>query len=284
MRLLTQLGRTRRLRRSTQPGTRSAMVRIVVAGVLLTVTGCAGGPPGAGEAATVRVAAASDLQFAMDDIAAAMATADPPVRVLATYGSSGTFYQQIRNGAPFGVYLSADMSYPQELVDAGVADEDDLFRYAVGRLVVWAPDGSPADPSAGLAGLTDPAVTRVAIANPEHAPYGRAAVAAMTSAGVYGSVRDKLVLGENVAQAAEFAASGNAQVAVVALSLVTGTPLADQGDAAEVPRESFPPLHQGGLVLPTATDRQAALAVREFLSGPEGAAILTSYGFAPPED
>ncbi len=262
---------------------RVAVLWLALAVALLAGAGCADGTSGAGQQVpTVRVAAAADLKFALDEVADALAAAHPPVRVETTYGSSGTFYQQIRNGAPFDVYLSADMSYPEGLVEAGLAPPDDLFDYAVGRLVVWAPDGSPADPSAGLAGLTDQAVARVAIANPEHAPYGQAAVAAMTSAGVYEAVRDKLVLGENVAQAGEFAASGNAPVAVIALSLVLSTPLEQTGDFTEVPLDSFPRLDQGGVVLAGAADREAAERLREFLISPDGAAILETYGFYPP--
>lgn len=262
---------------------RAAVLRLALAAALLAGAGCADGTSGAGgQVSTVRVAAAADLKFALDEVADALAAADPPVRVETTYGSSGTFYQQIRNGAPFDVYLSADMSYPESLVEAGMAEEADLFPYAVGRLVVWAPGGSPADTSAGLAGLTDPAVRRVAIANPQHAPYGQAAVAAMTSTGVYEAVRDKLVLGENVAQAGEFAASGNAQVAVIALSLVRSTPLEQEGDYTEVPLELFPRLDQGGVVLASAADREAAERLRDFLTGPDGVAILETYGFYLP--
>ncbi len=146
------------------------------------------------------------------------ATVHPEIAVATTYGSSGTFYQQIQNGAPFDLYLSADLSYPRQLVEAGLADEADLFEYAVGRLVVWAPLDSPVDPTPGIPALLDPAARKVSIANPEHAPYGRAAVAALQTAGVYDAVAGRLVLGENVAQAAEFVQSGNAQVGIIALS------------------------------------------------------------------
>jgi molybdate transport system substrate-binding protein len=262
----------------------AAIAAALAAALAVALAGC-GGPASRGDAgpATVRIAAASDLQFALADVQAALAEAAPPVDLLVTYGSSGTFFQQISNGAPFDVYLSADLSYPQRLVEAGLAAPEDLFRYAVGRLVVWAPHGSPADVSRGLAGLIDPAITRIAIANPEHAPYGQAAVAAMTSAGVYEQVRDNVVLGENVSQAAEFAASGHAQAAVIALSLVLETPLADRGSYDEVPLDTFPRLDQGGVVLASAADPAAANRVRYFLTGPEGVAILARYGFFLPD-
>jgi molybdate transport system substrate-binding protein len=256
---------------------------VLAATALIAATGCGAGETATGaEIPTVRVAAASDLQFALEEVAEALATADPPVNLSVTYGSSGTFYQQILNGAPFDVYLSADLTYPEGLVEAGLAEPGDLFGYAVGRLVLWAPHGSPADVSAGLAGLTDPAVRQVAIANPAHAPYGAAAVAAMQTAGVYDEVSGKLVFGENVSQAGEFAASGNAQVAIIALALILSTPLEAEGEYVEVPLESFPRLDQGGVVLSRAADIDAARVLRDYLVGPEGVAILESYGFFLP--
>jgi molybdate transport system substrate-binding protein len=256
---------------------RAAAVATVVA-----LAGCGGQATGETGPPTVRVAAASNLQAALTEVEAALAVANPPVDLAVTFGSSGAFFQQISNGAPYDVYLSADLSYPRRLVDAGLAAPEDLFGYAVGQLVVWTPQGSPADVTSGLAGLAEPAVTRVAIANPEHAPYGQAAVAAMTSTGVYDQVRDKLVLGENVSQAAEFAASGHAQAAVIPLSLVLGTPLAERGTHTDVPLNAYPRLDQGGVVLAGAADPIAAQQVRDFLTGPEGVAILERYGFSRP--
>jgi molybdate transport system substrate-binding protein len=253
----------------------------------LAVGGCLGGTPTPGPdgetgGAVVRVAAASDLKFALDEVRAVLAEADRPMDLRVAYGSSGTFFQQISNGAPFDVFLSADVSYPTRLVEAGLAATGDVFPYAVGRLVVWAPSGSPVDVSAGLAGLADPRVRTVAIANPQHAPYGKAAVAAMTSAGVYEAVKDKLVLGENVAQAAEFAVSGNAEVGVFALSLALAAELSSRGTYVEVPLDTFPRLDQGGVVLGSAADRDAASRLRDFLTGPDGIAILKRYGFSLP--
>ncbi|GIJ76165.1 molybdate transport system substrate-binding protein [Micromonospora phaseoli] len=251
--------------------------------VVALVTGCGGATPAtpAGHQ-VVRVAAAADLKFALEEVAAVLAKADPPMRLQTTYGSSGTFFQQISNGAPFDVYLSADLSYPTRLAEAGLAAPQDVFDYAVGRLVLWVPHDSPVDLSKGLAAVADPAVGKVAIANPEHAPYGKAAVAAMRSAGVYERVQSRLVLGENVAQAAEFAASGNAGASVIALSLALAPQLADRGQHVEVPLESFPRLNQGGVVLAGVADRAAALRLREFLTGDDGTAILKRYGFYLP--
>lgn len=262
---------------------------IALLATVVTLGACAsaGGatPAASGGAAAdrvVRVAAAADLKFALEEIADLVAAQHPTIRMDATLGSSGTFVQQIANGAPFDLYLSADLAYPRQLVGQGLAAADDVFRYAVGRLVLWVPEGSPVDPAPGLTVLTDPGVRTVAIANPEHAPYGRAAVAAMRSAGVDDDVAPKLVLGENVAQAAEFVRSGNAQAGVVAMSLVLADPLREEGRWVEVPLDSFPRLDQGGVVLAGSVDAEAARAVRDTLLNPEGTDVLRRYGFFLP--
>lgn len=264
----------------------SAWLAAAVAGLVVVLGGCtpasrsadSAGSAGSGRT-TVRIAAAADLKFALDDVSKELAASRPDLILSITYGSSGTFFQQLSNGAPFDLFLSADLAYPRRLVEAGLADEQDLFRYAVGRLVVWAPTGSPVDASAGLSALADPQARKVAIANPDHAPYGVAAVAAMKSAGVYDVVAPKLVLGENVAQAAEFALSGNAQAGVFALSLALAPEFRDRGSYAEVPVDSYPRIEQGGVVMSRAADPAAARAVRGHLLGQQGRAILKKYGF-----
>lgn len=230
----------------------------------------------------VRIAAASDLQAAMEDIADAFEAQEPDIDVSTTYGSSGTFFTQLSNGAPFDMYLSADITYADQLVEAGKADEADVFRYAVGRLVLWASNDSPIDVEKGLAGLDTPDLQKLSIANPEHAPYGVAAVAAMEKAGVYDAVEDKLVLGENVSQAAEFASSGNAQAGVIALSLALTPELQERGSYTEIPLESYPTIDQGGVVMSDAGDPEAARALADFLTSDEGEAILEEYGFYLP--
>lgn len=277
---------------------RSRRIRAWMTGVMalllvVAVSGCAApagtARSGTGSArtvsasrATVRVAAAADLKFAMEEVKAALARSRPDLEVAVTYGSSGTFFQQLSNGAPFDLFLSADLSYPRKLAEAGLARSDDLFSYAVGRLVVWAAKESPVDPTRGMAAVADPQSRKVAIANPEHAPYGVAAVAAMKTAGVYEAAKGRLVLGENVAQAAEFALSGNAQVGVLALSLAMSPQFKDMGSYVEVPLESYPRIDQGGVVLASAGDPAAARAVKDFLLSDAGLAILKSYGFFLP--
>jgi molybdate transport system substrate-binding protein len=250
--------------------------------LVLLATACGAGASG-GERTVVRVAAAADLKFALEEVGDVLAAQRPDVELAVTYGSSGTFLQQIGNGAPFDLYLSADLAYPQQLVADGLADEADLFSYAVGRLVLWTLDDARVDLDAGLAALADPRVRQVAVANPEHAPYGRAAVAALATVGVVDAVRPKLVLGENVAQAAEFVQNGGADAGVVALSLVLSDPLRDVGRWVEVPLDAFPRLEQGGVVLAGDRDVDAARAVRDALLSAEGREVLARYGFAPPE-
>jgi molybdate transport system substrate-binding protein len=253
--------------------------------VVSLVAGCGGGT--GAEAAperVVRIAAAADLRFALDELEPLVRAEHPDVRLAVAYGSSGQLAQQLEQGAPFDLYLSADLALAERVVERGLADEADLFPYAVGRLVVWTPDGSAVDPAPGLSALTDPRVRRVAIANPEHAPYGRAAEAAMRSAGVHEQVRPKLLLGENVAQAAEFVQSGGADAGVVAMSLVLSDPLRDSGRWVEVPLDSFPRLLQGGVVLSRAGDVEAARAARDALLSEPGRELLRRYGFFLPDD
>lgn len=255
---------------------------------LASLAGC-GPAAGTGDeaptpVASVRVAAAADLRYAMDDLVTAFAVGRPDVAVEVSYGSSGTFFAQITNGAPFDAFFSADALYPRELERAGLAEPGATRLYAVGRIVAWVPNDSPLDVEAlGLAVVADPAVQRVAIANPEHAPYGRAAAAALERAGLTAAVEPKLVLGENVSQAAQFVESGGADVGVIALSLALAPVMRDAGRYAVVPIESYPRLEQGAVVLEGALDPGAAAAFVEFVLGPDGRAVLDRYGFLLPD-
>ena len=230
----------------------------------------------------VRVAAAADLQFALDAVFAAAGTAAAGIRPVVVYGSSGSFFAQIENGAPYDLFLSADADYPRRLAAKGLADGP-VFLYAVGRVALWVPARSELDiASLGLRALLDPSVRKVAIANPRHAPYGRAAEAAMKSAGVFDAVKGKLVLGENVAQAAHFVESGAAEAGIVALSLAVAPRMRSAGRYVEVPAGSHPRLEQGGIVLKGARHPQAARAVRDALLAPRGREALREYGFFLP--
>src|ERR1700676_43355 len=173
----------------------------------------------------IRVDAAADLQFALDDLTAQY-TKQSGKKVDVSYGSSGNFFAQIQNGAPFDVFFSADIEYPRKLEGAGLAEPGTLYEYAVGRIVIWMPDNANVDlADLGWKALLQPSVERIAIANSEHAPYGRAAVAALQSAGIYEQVRRRLVYGENISQAAQFVSSGNAQAGIIALSLAVSPAL-----------------------------------------------------------
>lgn len=231
----------------------------------------------------LRVAAAADLRYAMDDLVARWRSAHPETPVEEVYGSSGTFFAQISQGAPFDLFFSADLDYPRRLVEAGLADGSTLRPYAVGQLAVWVPATSSLDVEGqGLGVVVDPSVRRVAIANPEHAPYGRAALAALETAGYGEVVRPKLVFGDSVAQATQFVASGAADVGIVALALARSPALAGKGRFAVVPAELYPRLEQAAVVL-AGTDRPSeARAFLDFVLGPEGRAVLDAYGFLAP--
>lgn len=231
---------------------------------------------------SIAVAAAADLKFALDEIVAAFSDERHGVMVSVTYGSSGSFFAQLARGAPFDVFLSADAEYARRLIDAGHA-LDPAFPYAVGRLALWALRSTGLDvEGSGIAVLGDPRVRRVAIANPRHAPYGRAAEAALRSLGFYERVADKIVIGEDVAQAAQFVQSGAAEVGLVALSLASGPKLRAQGVYWRVPEGAHPRLEQAGVIMRTTLNANAARAFRDFVVGSHGRAVLERYGFGLP--
>ena len=226
------------------------------------------------------VAAAADLQFALPEVAAAFEKAHPDVDVAVTYGSSGAFYAQIRNGAPFDLFLSADESFPQKLVQEGLAVAGSSLRYSRGRLVLWVPRDSPIPlERLGVTALLDPRARKVAIANPRHAPYGQAAEAALAKLGLLDAVKPRLVYGENIAQTAQFVQSGAADIGILALSLAQAPALAGRGRSVEIPLDAYPPLEQGAVILSHTRDPAPAWAFRNFLRSPEGVAILKRYGF-----
>lgn len=230
-------------------------------------------------AAELKVAAASDLAFVLPEIVAAFEK-QSGATVKVSFGSSGNFTAQIQNGAPFDVFMAADIGYPRTLIAAGLADAESLYMYGVGRVVVWAPEGSRLNfERGGMRPLLDSQVKRIAIANPQHAPYGRAAVAALTHYGIYAKVKKKLVLGENIAQAAQFVQSGNAEAGIVALSLVLAPAMREKGTHWLIPEDSHPALEQGAVVLKSSAEQKLAKAFVEFLSLPAAQAQFRRYGF-----
>lgn len=230
-------------------------------------------------AAELKVAAASDLAFVLPEIVAAFEK-QSGATVKVSFGSSGNFTAQIQNGAPFDVFMAADIGYPRKLIAAGLADAESLYMYGVGRIVVWAPEDSTLNfERGGMRLLLDGQVKRIAIANPQHAPYGRAAVAALTHYGIYAKVKKKLVLGENIAQAAQFVQSGNAEAGIVALSLVLAPAMREKGTYWLIPEDSHPALEQGAVVLKSSAEQKLAQVFVEFLSSPAAQAQFRRYGF-----
>jgi molybdate transport system substrate-binding protein len=233
--------------------------------------------------ATPRIAAASDLKFALDEVAAQY-TRDTGAKVDMVYGSSGLLTRQLRDGAPFDVFLSADENFIFQLADAGLTNDRGVL-YAIGRLVIFAPRGSPltADPQMqGLRALLEKGgVTRFAIANPEFAPYGRAAQAALTSRGLWPQMQPKLALGENVAQAAQFATTGGAVGGLIAHSYVLAPPLNTAGTFALIPETDHPPLRQRMALLKRAGP--GAEKFFAYLQQRAARTILKKYGFTTPD-
>jgi molybdate transport system substrate-binding protein len=227
------------------------------------------------------VAAASDLKFVFDAVVAQLMREDPSISVRPVYGSSGNFHAQLRQRAPFDLYLSADAQYPRDLVASGVGSERDLFVYAQGRLVLWVPTRSKLPIERDHLGALA-AARRVAIANPRHAPYGRAAEAALRRAGLWSQLEQMLVLGDNVGQAAQFVQTGAADAGLIARSLAVAPAMRGAGRYWEIPAGEYPPLVQAGLVLPWATSRDAAQRVRDYLLAPDGRALLVAFGFDVP--
>ncbi len=231
------------------------------------------------QAQGIRIAAASDLRWALDEVSTAFQR-EHPGKIAVTYGSSGNFHSQLMNKAPFDLFLSADVNYPKDLVLRGLGVKDSLFVYGIGCILLWVPKASPiAVESLGLAALQQPSVKKIAIANPMHAPYGRAAEAALKRAGLLDGLRSKLVLGENISQTAQFVHSGAADIGFVALSLVIAGPMQDQGRWWMIPSEDHPIIEQGGVIMSWAEDPVLARAFRDFLMSPEGTAILKKHGF-----
>jgi len=233
-------------------------------------------------AADLRIAAASDLNFAIKEIIAQYER-DTGNHALLTLGSSGTFFNQISQGAPFDIYLSADRSYTEQLLDKKLAEPGSLFIYGIGKIVVWVPKNSAIDVAKlGMQSLLQPSVQKLSIANPDHAPYGRAAAAAMRQAGIYDRVKDKLVLGENISQAAGFVQSGAAQAGILALSMAISAPMRDTGKYWEIPTNTYPVLEQSAVILRHARESgnlEAAQSFMRVLKSPQARTILDRYGF-----
>lgn len=255
----------------------SACLFLMVAAMVMTQAAAVfaqGTPP--------RIAAASDLKFALDEVLENFQRETGSI-VTPVYGSSGNFKTQIMQGAPFKMFLSADEGFVFELADKGLTLDRGVL-YAIGRIVLFAPTNAKWKPDADLidlkAAVSDGRITRFAIANPEHAPYGRAAEEALRTSGLWEHVRPRLVLGENVSQAAQFATSGSAQGGIFALSLALVPQVGRLGSYALIPAESHKPLRQQMVLLRNADATTKAFYA--YLQSPPARAVLKRYGFLLP--
>jgi molybdate transport system substrate-binding protein len=248
-----------------------SMLLIIVAFAFRTAT-----------AEPITVAAAADLNYAMNELAGRFETAKG-TKVTLSFGASGNLFSQIQSGAPFDLFFSADEDYSKKLVNTGVADASSLRIYALGHLVLWVPNNSSFDPQKlQMELLNQPGVTRIAIANPEHAPYGRAAMTAIEHYGLRDKLAGKLVFGENVSQAAQFVQSGNAQAGLIAMSLAKSPAMESAGRFWVLPSDSYPELKQAAVIVSASKHKKAAQAFMDFVLSPEGAATLRKYGLTPP--
>ena len=233
------------------------------------------------QAEKLTIAAAADLKFAMDEIVATFTKSNPGDALNVIYGSSGKFHTQIQQGAPYDMYFSADIAFPRELAKAGLAASE-VKPYAMGRIVLWS---STQDASKmTLDSLTDPKVVRIAIANPKHAPYGKRAEEALRAAGVWEKVEPKLVYGENIAHAAQFVQTGNAQVGIIALALAVNPELASKGRYWLVPDILHNPLEQAFIITRRAAGNALATRFADYMGSTTARTVMTRFGFVLPGD
>lgn len=262
---------------TTLPRLGSVLRGAVILLALVAEHGCSSQAP------PPRVAAASDLQFALTEVADQFAK-ETGERVELVFGSSGTLARQIQDGAPFALFLSADEAFVEQLARAG-RTRDQGALYAIGRIVLFAPRGSPLVASEGLDGLArlikEGRVPRFAIANPEHAPYGRAAEQALRNRGLWDALRPALVLGENVSQAAQFATTGNAVGGIIAYSLALAPAMRERGTHFLIPVGVHDPLRQRMVLLERSTP--VAEQFYRYLQQPAARSTLSQYGFVLPD-
>ena len=231
------------------------------------------------QAEKITIAAASDLKFAMDEIVSTFKKANPNDEVDVVYGSSGNFNTQIQQGAPYDLFFSADISFPRELVNKGFAASD-VTPYAFGRIVLWS--ASLDATKMTLNNLTDPNITRIAIANPKHAPYGKRAEEALRASGLWEKIEPKLVYGENIAQTTQFVQTGNAQAGIIALSLAGSPELVKKGGYWLIPDNLHKPLEQGFIITKRAESNETAKRLANYMISNPVREVMTKYGFVLP--
>lgn len=226
-------------------------------------------------------AAAADLRPALEEISAKF-KAESGIALRVSYGSSGNFFQQLQNGAPFDVFLSANVDYPKKLEQVGLVASGTYYEFARGSIVLMVPYDSKVDLSEGLHALLTPTVKKIAIANPSHAPYGQAAVAAIKRVGIYDWAAPHLVMGENISEAASFVLSGAADLGIVAKSLALAPAAAKRVKFADVPAKDYPPLLQAMVVLKSSRNQTAAARFEAFMRSEDAKKILQQHGFDIP--
>ncbi|OIP19546.1 MAG: molybdate ABC transporter substrate-binding protein [Betaproteobacteria bacterium CG2_30_59_46] len=232
------------------------------------------------EAGELTIAAAADLKYALEEMGGAFRAEHPNDKMDIIFGSSGKFHTQIQNGAPFDLFFSADIAYPRELRDKGLAATPPKL-YAIGRIVLWSL--KPELAKLPLKSLpTSPAIRKFAIANPDHAPYGRRAQEALQHEGVWDAMKPKLVLGENIAHTSQYVDSGAAEAGIVALSLVKGPALTGKGAWTLIPSEWHAPLEQAYVITARARDNPLAAAFANYMETPAARAVMRRYGFVLP--
>jgi molybdate transport system substrate-binding protein len=238
-------------------------------------------PAARADGAKVSVAAAANLSFALDALDAEFRKEHPDVTLTSMTGASGDIVAQVEHGAPYDVFLSADLHFPQVLIAAGKADPKTLTTFAVGQLVLWTTrDGLDLSDLAAV--VHNPAVQKLAIANVTTAPFGRAAQQALEKLGLWADAQPKLVIGESISQATQFVSTGNADAGFVALSVVLAPKLKGRGHYVEIPAALYGPLDQGAVVTAAGAGNPVAGQFVAFLRGPEARAILASFGYRIP--
>lgn len=227
------------------------------------------------------MAAAADLQPVLPQLASQYEHATG-VHLVISYGSSATLAQQIQNGAPEDIFLSADYTFAEQIVAANLADSRSPLPYARGTLVLWARKDSPLQPLTNDS-LANPQLQKLAIANDMHAPYGRAAVAAIQKLGLGAALKSRLVIAENVGQAAQFADSGNAQAALISLTIASSPHFAESGTFIRIPQVAYPEMRQCAVIMRKAPNRTQAAQFLRWLTSAAVQATLPSFGLAPAE-
>ena len=231
------------------------------------------------QAGQITIAAAADLKFALDEIVSTFKKAHPGDTLEVIYGSSGKFHTQIQQGAPYDLYFSADIGFARELAKAGLAASE-VKPYAIGRIVLWS--NSLDASKLTLDSLADPKITRIAIANPKHAPYGKRAEEALRASGMWDKIEPKLVYGENIAHAAQFVQTGNAQVGIIALALAIYPELSRKGGYWLVPDTLHEPLEQGFIITQRAAGNALAKRFGDYMGDKAARAVMSKYGFVLP--